>query len=250
MKYLNAFLAILLVSVSGSIVRANPRLLLSASLIQTGKFKGVIVDGKGKRVRGAAARVENKELKRQLNPNAAGEFKIELPVGIYEITVEKPGFKTHILKEVEITSGADFTYTFRLESSRILQPGSQTAHLDGKTSGFISDLSCKPMVNARIVLKRKEWLQLVMPDYRGHFIVDVPAGDYLITVSLPNPAKTKDQAFIVRRDKRGDIYFLVDTGGECMHCRCIEDEDEDLLIPVEPIIINNNIEERKTPSQP
>ena len=91
------------------------------SIVQnsSGTFRGVIVDIKGERIRGASVTVEGADLKREVKPNRAGYFEIDLPVGKYEITVKKSGFATYKLTNLEVRSGGEFSHVFRLESSRV-----------------------------------------------------------------------------------------------------------------------------------
>jgi len=80
-----------------------------------GKFKGVVVDHEDKRIKAADVVVSSKNMSRQMRSNVDGEFEIELPTGIYEISVTKTGLKKHILTNLQIKAGATETFTFRLE---------------------------------------------------------------------------------------------------------------------------------------
>jgi len=139
--------------------------------------------------------------------------------------------------------GAKLSYTLQLEPTDRLQTYSQTARLDGKVDGIIVNSVCEPMPNSRIKLKNRRWEQIITPNQSGHFIVDVPADDYVITVTSAKP-----QAFGIRRGRNGELYLWVDTGG-CYHCTCFEDL-EDRLIPVEPVILNTEIQLRKPHPKP
>ena len=211
---------------------------------QTGDFKGTVIDMNGKKIRGAIVTVKSSELKRQLKSNSSGEFSIHLPIGTYEIMVEQSGFLSLRLINVTVIMGAKISYTFQLEPAHNLQTYSQTARLDGKVDGIIVNSVCEPMPNSRIKLKNRRWEQIITPNQSGHFIVDVPADDYVITVTSAKP-----QAFNIWRGRNGKLYLWVDTGVECYHCCSFEDL-EDRLIPVEPVILNTEIQLRKPHPKP
>lgn len=83
----------------------------------SGTFYGVIVDPKGKRIRGASVTVTGANFAREVKPNRDGYFELVLPIGIYEIVVKKSGFATYVLRNLEIKSGGDYSNVFRLEPS-------------------------------------------------------------------------------------------------------------------------------------
>jgi len=90
------------------------------SVIQNnlGTFDGVIVNVKGKRIRGASVTITGVGFPRNVKPTRDGYFELELPPGTYKITVKKPGFATYSLVELEIKSGGAYSHVFRLEPSR------------------------------------------------------------------------------------------------------------------------------------
>jgi hypothetical protein len=107
------FIAII-VSVGWSSLQAN------RSFAQThpyGVFQGRIVDANGKIIRGASVTVESANFTRAVKPNPAGHFGIELPRGVYRITVKKSGFATYQLTNVEIRAGGYASHVFQLEPS-------------------------------------------------------------------------------------------------------------------------------------
>ena len=85
---------------------------------RNGTFRGVIVDIKGKRIRGAVVSVSGPDFKREIKPTRDGYFELTLPVGEYEITVKKSGYATFRLIELEIGHNQEKSHVFRLESSR------------------------------------------------------------------------------------------------------------------------------------
>jgi hypothetical protein len=76
-----------------------------------------VLDGKLKRVRRASVIIEGKELRSKLATNRAGEFGIALPPGVYQITVEKAGYKKFIMLEVAVEPNTRCSFTFHLENS-------------------------------------------------------------------------------------------------------------------------------------
>lgn len=74
---------------------------------------------KGKRIRGASVAVQGADLSREVKPNREGYFEINLPVGVYEITVRKHGFATYKLTNLQIKDGGEQSHVFRFESSRV-----------------------------------------------------------------------------------------------------------------------------------
>jgi hypothetical protein len=83
-----------------------------------GTFTGVIVNVKGKRVRGTSVTITGVGLPRSVTPNRDGYFELQLPPGTYKITVKKTGFATYSLTELEIKSGGTYSHVFRLEPAR------------------------------------------------------------------------------------------------------------------------------------
>ena len=80
-----------------------------------GVFRGRIVDAHDNIIRGASVSIEGPNYARAVKPNPAGHFGIELPVGVYKITVTKSGFATDQLINVDIRAGGYASYVFRLE---------------------------------------------------------------------------------------------------------------------------------------
>jgi hypothetical protein len=84
-----------------------------------GTFRGVIVDNKGKPIRGASVTILGPDLKHPVKPNRWGYFEIVLPAGTYDIIVKKTGFAPYSLKGLEVKRNEDSEHIFRLGSSRI-----------------------------------------------------------------------------------------------------------------------------------
>jgi hypothetical protein len=126
---------------------------------------------------------------------------------------------------------------------------SPSARLEGRVNGIILNFACEPIANAQITLTNKKMTQIITPDRNGHFIVDLPAGDYLVSVSMLNLGEIKSSALSVQRGKNGELHLFVNTGVEST-CPCFGYEREEMLIPIEPVIINTQIQERKLIPQP
>jgi hypothetical protein len=139
--------------------------------------------------------------------------------------------------------------SFGMAAMPATQSDIPSAHLDGKVKGIILNWACEPMANAQITFTNKKRTQLIIPERNGHFIVDLPAGNYLVSVFMPNLGKIKPSALSVQRGKNGEIHLFVDTGVEST-CPCFGPDIEDMLIPVEPVIINTEIQKRKLIPKP
>lgn len=69
---------------------------------RTGKIIGVVLDPNNARVAGAAIRIGNARLSRELLSGDEGDFEVELPAGEYRMTVEQPGFHTFELSPLRV----------------------------------------------------------------------------------------------------------------------------------------------------
>src|SRR5829696_9000184 len=86
-----------------------------------GKFRGVIVDVKGKRIRGAVVSVTGSDFKREIKPTRDGYFEITLPVGKFEFTVKKSGYATYKLTNLEVGRNQELSHVFVLEASQVIE---------------------------------------------------------------------------------------------------------------------------------
>jgi hypothetical protein len=80
-----------------------------------GVFQGRIFDVDSNVVRGASVTIENASYTGAVKANGNGHFGIELPVGVYTITVNKTGFASYKLTNVNISAGSDVHFRFQLE---------------------------------------------------------------------------------------------------------------------------------------
>ena len=89
MKRKSLFAALALLLLVGS-MRADASVQSTVTAEPLGRIKGVVVDWQDARVVNALIIVEGKNTRREFASNEDGEFKIELPKGIYRIKVTHP----------------------------------------------------------------------------------------------------------------------------------------------------------------
>jgi hypothetical protein len=191
----------------------------------------IIVDKNGKRIRGAIVTIENREIKRQFESNRVGEFTVDLPLGVYSVTVEHYGSK-FLLPRWESHAGEILTITFPFPPSPILHTDPLSIHLNGKVKGTILSEACEVLPEAKITFRNKKQLQIITPDSKGQFLVDLPTGDYLAMVQLASHSahKITSRKLRVERDKNGDICMWVDTGMEVDPCVCFAPKGEGQIL--------------------
>jgi hypothetical protein len=78
------------------------------------KFRGLVIDGLGKRVDGALITIADGKVRRELRSNKKGEFGDKLPAGKYRIVIEKPGYKKHIWEAYSITENTKTPREFKV----------------------------------------------------------------------------------------------------------------------------------------
>ena len=81
----------------------------------TAQVRGVIVDAKSGRIPKATILIEGAKHKWNLESDEDGEFKLELPAGKYQFTVEKPHFKRLIVLDFCVMGGSKVSYEFQME---------------------------------------------------------------------------------------------------------------------------------------
>lgn len=245
MKYLLKFAVAVFLSII-VFTSAQGKSATSLSLLQqtpTGIFKGLIVGVDGKGISGATVSVESGEMKRELKSDKSGEFTVELAVGVYEILVQEPDFKSYQLTNLEVKADANLSHTFQLQSSHTLHTYIQQAYLSGEVKVSLVNLVCEPIKNARVTLKNRRWRRTITSDQDGRFTANVPAGRYHISVNSGEP-----RAFIIQKWKHREIAVLVDTGMECNDCVCFPYR-ENPLITAMPATIIRTLVERKASSR-
>src|SRR5882672_3909985 len=73
---------------------------------QTGSFSGTVTDASGAVVQGAEVTVKNagSNMARSTTTSATGGFTMtQLPIGHYEVTIKKQGFKTFRVPDLQLT---------------------------------------------------------------------------------------------------------------------------------------------------
>jgi ribosomal protein L6P/L9E len=84
----------------------------------TGVIEGTVSDASGGVVAGATVTLTNTGTgyERQVTTNDTGFYRgVLLPLGTYKVTVEKQGFATHVIKDIELSLGASNTVNAQLK---------------------------------------------------------------------------------------------------------------------------------------
>jgi hypothetical protein len=124
------------------------------------------------------------------------------------------------------------------------QDDSPSLRLERKQDGILLNLVCEPISGAHVTLNNKQLTRVITPASDGKFQVDLPAGIYFVSVVIDARVEIKPGELFVQRAKNGEVHLLVNTGIEST-CPCFGPDIEDLLIPVEPVVINSQIVKRK-----
>jgi len=214
-----------------------------------GIFRGAIVDVKGKRITGARVVVVGRDGSQNIKPNRYGHFEITLPAGAYEITVMKKGFLRYKLTDLEVKENTKWSHVFMLEPL----PGSgfdktPSLKLENKQNGILLNLACEPISGAYITFANKQTSRTITEAADGKFVIDLPAGNYVPSISIDG-RKIKPNELFVQRAKNDDVRLFVYTGIEST-CPCFGPDVEDLLIREEPVVINPQIVLRKPSLKP
>ena len=97
----------------------------------TGVIEGTVSDPSGAVVSGAVVTLTNTGtgFERQVTTNESGFYRgVLLPLGTYKVTVEKPGFATLVIKDIEVTLGASLSISAALK----LKTGSEQITVTGE----------------------------------------------------------------------------------------------------------------------
>jgi hypothetical protein len=81
-----------------------------------GKITGIVLDKNEARVAGATIEIENAVLSRVVRANDEGYFEVELPAGMYRMTVEMAGFKRFVLSPLSVKAGAQRLVSIHMEA--------------------------------------------------------------------------------------------------------------------------------------
>ncbi len=93
--------------------KAKPSQRLDAA--QTSRIVGVVLDKNDARIVNASVKIENKDYRRQLLSDDEGRFDIELPPGIYQITVQRQGFRKSKLSPFRANAGVQELVNIHME---------------------------------------------------------------------------------------------------------------------------------------
>ena len=113
------------------------------------------------------------------------------------------------------------------------QDDTPSLRLERKQDGILLNLVCEPISGSHITLNNKQLTRVITPASDGKFLVDLPAGNYVVSVVINGRVEVKPGELFVQRAKNGDVRLLVNTGIEST-CPCFGPNIEDSLIPVEP----------------
>jgi hypothetical protein len=138
---------------------------LAKAQLPAGAITGQTRDQSGAVVAGANVTATNKGtgLKRTAMTSAEGSYTLEvLPVGSYEIQVEKPGFSKIVQQEVSVLIGQTLTLNFSLSVGSISQSVIVTSapNLIDTTSSDLGG-SITPLQTADLPLNGRNWQDLV-----------------------------------------------------------------------------------------
>jgi uncharacterized membrane protein len=111
MKALRITFVILLALFSTALTPAGQKSLNS----RESKIVGTVVDKNGARIAGAVVKIENAQVSRAALSDTEGVFKVELPAGAYQMTVEMEGFKKFELSTFRVKAGARKTVSVQME---------------------------------------------------------------------------------------------------------------------------------------
>jgi hypothetical protein len=92
-------MSVVLLQASSIAQSASPKRLI-------GKLEGVVVDTNEARIVKASVKIEGRRIKREVISNEEGLFQVELPVGMYQITVYSPGFGVFQRKGVKVQANS------------------------------------------------------------------------------------------------------------------------------------------------
>lgn len=106
--------------------------------LPTGKIIGVVLDANNARIAGATIKIWNGRFNRQAQSGEEGDFELELPVGLYRITVEQPGFRRFELSSFRVVANVNKMLKVRMKVKEPegLQPASITSQEKGDEVSF------------------------------------------------------------------------------------------------------------------
>lgn len=116
MRKLKAISVVLLVLVPALFpISGQGRSAGRAHNLRASKLTGIVLDENDSRIVGATVRIENEHLYRVVRSSDEGAFEIELPAGVYRLTVEMDGFKRFVLSPLRLRPGARGSVNIRMK---------------------------------------------------------------------------------------------------------------------------------------
>lgn len=116
MKTIRTISIILLALVAAvSIFAGQRRSATRAQNSQMSKIVGVVVDVNDARIAEATIRIKNEQFSREVWSDDEGKFAVELPAGVYQITVEAPGFRRVRLSPFRVNAKTRESVNIRME---------------------------------------------------------------------------------------------------------------------------------------
>jgi Carboxypeptidase regulatory-like domain len=115
MRRLRIISIIALALVSTFPVAVQGRYVAGARSLRASKLAGVVSDANNARIVGAMVKIENARFSRAVQSDDEGAFEIELPAGVYRLTVEMNGFKRFVLPSVRVRAGARASVSVQME---------------------------------------------------------------------------------------------------------------------------------------
>jgi Carboxypeptidase regulatory-like domain len=116
---------------------------------QVGKITGTVLDKNEARIAGATIKIENSELSRVVRSNYEGYFEVELPAGMYRMTVEMAGFKRFVLSPFRVKARVRKSVSLHMEA----KPPASTLKI-GQVTGLRSIQNVGILNSVRFLLSR------------------------------------------------------------------------------------------------
>ena len=140
------------------------------SLAQTGSIAGTVTDASGAVVPGAAVTVRNTATNQshETTSSDGGTYTVtELPVGPYEVTVKKEGFKVFRLPSIELTVAQSLTVDAKLAagaaSEEVTVRADQVQDVDLETSQISNLVDERQMESLPLITRNPYQLVLLSP---------------------------------------------------------------------------------------
>jgi Carboxypeptidase regulatory-like domain/TonB dependent receptor len=155
---------------------------LSAAQVQNGQFTGSVTDPSGAAIANATITVTNASTNfvDSARTNQSGLYDLkELPVGIYKITVEAPGFKTATNKAVALEVGTIAHVDFKLQigrASEVVEVTAEAAAVNTEDSRLASTVNSTQISNLPLNGRNVYDLMQLIPGAVNIAGVDMEAG--------------------------------------------------------------------------